>query len=140
MPRRSAITDASDVTFPMPPPSIAEIQSKISKASKARTALQETINAAKREMEVKVATETKQLDDLQQEITILNERLKTERDALFLRLISQPEILDMLAPNHARSCSDENVCNEDRCKRCALIKAVECQYFEFSWSFDISSP
>lgn len=143
MPRRSRTSglraNASDVTYPAPEPTLRDLRTKLRETQAKVQVHQQSIDAASKELEAKLAGERSVLQQHQETAKDLRVQIETARNSVLVDILRSDGVLDALAPEHDRtSCSDEKTCNTERCTRCALIEAAKQRYIDFSWSFQIS--
>lgn len=83
-------------------------------------------------------TLTAHYESVQSELELLESKQRLERnDALLRALKLNPDLLNVLAPEHSRSsCNDKQTGNADRgCVRCLLLDSIGEDNLDEVWSF-----
>ncbi len=119
-----------------PAPSVTQVRERLNAIQVKAAAKRKEIQEARKELDAKIADQTKELCEVEQEEKNLKNELESERNVVLLNALT-PALVDALAPNHDRtSCSDTKRADEN-CARCALLNALAQGYIDFTWAFRV---
>lgn len=120
-----------------PAPAVTQTRERLNHIQAKAAAKREEIREARKELDAKIANQTKELQETEQEAAKLKNQLQFERNEVLVNALT-PALVDALAPDHDQtSCSDNDPRNEDRCARCALLNALVRRYIDCTWSFRV---